>query len=62
MVLTGSSTYTGGVGVPTTYNDVIGGATSANMNYEFNGLIDDVRVYNRALSAAEIQALYNAEK
>ena len=28
----------------------------------FNGLIDDVRVYNRALSAAEIQALYNAEK
>jgi hypothetical protein len=30
-------------------------------NY-FNGLIDDVRIYNRALSAAEIQALYNAEK
>ncbi|MDR3582687.1 MAG: prepilin-type N-terminal cleavage/methylation domain-containing protein [Candidatus Pacebacteria bacterium] len=28
----------------------------------WNGLIDDVRVYNRALSPAEIQALYNAEK
>jgi len=28
-------------------------------NYKFNGLIDDVRVYNRALSATEIQALYN---
>ena len=28
----------------------------------FNGFIDDVRVYNRALSAAEIQAIYNAEK
>jgi hypothetical protein len=26
------------------------------------GLIDDVRIYNRALSATEIQALYNAEK
>jgi prepilin-type N-terminal cleavage/methylation domain-containing protein len=26
------------------------------------GLIDDVRVYNRALSAAEIQAMYNAQK
>ena len=25
------------------------------------GLIDDVRIYNRALSAAEVQALYNAE-
>jgi hypothetical protein len=28
----------------------------------FKGYIDDVRIYNRALSAAEIQALYNAEK
>jgi prepilin-type N-terminal cleavage/methylation domain-containing protein len=28
----------------------------------FNGLIDDVRLYNRALSVAEIVALYNAEK
>jgi prepilin-type N-terminal cleavage/methylation domain-containing protein len=28
----------------------------------FNGLIDDVRVYNRALSAAEIQAIYNATR
>ena len=28
----------------------------------FNGIIDDVRVYNRALSAAEIAALYNAQK
>ncbi len=27
-----------------------------------NGLIDDVRVYNRALSAAEIAAIYNAQK
>ncbi len=27
-----------------------------------NGQIDDVRMYNRALSAAEVQALYNAEK
>jgi hypothetical protein len=25
----------------------------------FNGSIDDVRIYDRALSAAEVQALYN---
>jgi len=31
-------------------------------SHHFNGLIDDVRIYNRALSTAEIQALYNAEK
>jgi hypothetical protein len=28
----------------------------------FPGLLDDVRIYNRALSPAEIMALYNAEK
>jgi hypothetical protein len=28
----------------------------------FLGSIDDVRIYNRALSAAEIQAMYNAGK
>jgi hypothetical protein len=28
----------------------------------FPGKIDDVRIYNRALSAAEVQGLYNAEK
>jgi hypothetical protein len=28
----------------------------------WTGQIDDVGVYNRVLSAAEIQALYNAEK
>ena len=30
--------------------------------YYHNGLIDDVRIYNRALSAEEIQAIYNATK
>ncbi len=33
-----------------------------NGNRYFNGQIDDVRIYNRALSAAEIAAIYNAEK
>ncbi|MDD5547907.1 MAG: prepilin-type N-terminal cleavage/methylation domain-containing protein [Candidatus Pacebacteria bacterium] len=28
----------------------------------FNGLLDDVRIYNRAFSAAEVLALYNATK
>ena len=30
--------------------------------FGYDGLIDDVRVYNRALSAAEIRALYDAQK
>ncbi len=37
------------------------GKDPANIVY-FNGLIDDVRIYNRALSPAEILALYNATK
>jgi hypothetical protein len=28
----------------------------------FNGLIDEVRVYNKALSDSEIKALYDATK
>ncbi len=36
------------------------GAYSGNAT--MNGLIDDVRIYNRALSAQEIAALYNASK
>ena len=28
-------------------------------NIGFSGTIDDVRIYDRALSAAEVQALYN---
>jgi prepilin-type N-terminal cleavage/methylation domain-containing protein len=39
----------------------IGWTTSGYSSY-FSGSIDDVRIYNRALSAAEVQALYNAEK
>ncbi|MCX6702320.1 MAG: prepilin-type N-terminal cleavage/methylation domain-containing protein [Candidatus Wolfebacteria bacterium] len=37
------------------------GSRLASSQY-FNGLIDDVRVYNRALSAAEVSAIYNATK
>jgi hypothetical protein len=38
------------------------GTYSNGPKYYFQGLIDDVRIYNRALSAAEIQAMYNAGK
>ena len=36
------------------HNDATGAASET-----FNGWIDDVRIYNRALSAAEVQGLYN---
>ncbi|HUX35695.1 MAG TPA: LamG domain-containing protein, partial [Candidatus Paceibacterota bacterium] len=38
------------------------GCQGNDCSNKFNGLIDDVRIYNRALSAAEIMALYNATK
>ena len=41
------------------YND--GGCSSGVGNY-FNGAIDEARIYNRALSAAEIQQNYNATR
>ena len=45
IIPSGSSTFVGWDGI----------------NAYFSGSIDDVRMYNRALSAAEVQALYSAE-
>ena len=36
------------------------GAGDAGERYNFSGFIDDIKIYNRALSDAEIQALYTA--
>ena len=50
--------------IPTSANGVsaIGGFSQTNhenwSSFIFNGLIDDVRVYDRALTTAEVQALY----
>ena len=44
--------------IPQTYFSI---GSQAAASY-FNGKIDDVSVYNRVLSVAEIQVLYNAEK
>jgi hypothetical protein len=38
------------------------GANTGASTQEYNGYLDDVRIYNRALSPAEVMALYNAEK
>jgi cytohesin len=40
----------------------IGGATVNNQDGGFNGLIKEVRIYNRALSADEVQALFDSQK
>jgi prepilin-type N-terminal cleavage/methylation domain-containing protein len=38
------------------------GTTGQAVNNDFTGKVDDVRVYDRALSGAEILQMYNAEK
>jgi hypothetical protein len=38
------------------------GAHDSGPGYLFNGKIDDVRIYNKALSAAEVLTLYNQTK
>jgi hypothetical protein len=42
-------------------NDLIIGARTDG-RFNFKGSIDDVRIYNRALSAEEVKALYDLEK
>jgi len=48
----------------TTYNRVtmIGSPGNNTFNRAFNGLIDDVRIYSRALTAYEVQTLYAQTK
>ena len=38
-----------------------GATESNNPNYYFNGTVDEVRIYNRSLSASEISSLYSIE-
>jgi hypothetical protein len=54
-VLSVNSTYSVGSGIQNTETLKIGGAYADG----FEGKIDDVRIYNRALSADEITRLYN---
>ena len=55
-------TITGNSGTVNLGNGVLIGKGFFGGAWYFKGGIDDVRIYNRALSAAEIQALYNAGK
>ncbi|HUX35792.1 MAG TPA: LamG-like jellyroll fold domain-containing protein, partial [Candidatus Paceibacterota bacterium] len=56
----GSSVSIAGLG---TFDDTASPLELGGMGgNRYNGKLDDVRIYNRALSAAEIMALYNATK
>ena len=44
------------------YPDLYLGGHSTINRWYFNGVLHDLRIYNRALSDAEILAIYNAEK
>lgn len=56
------------VGAPQSYNGTIKTDNTSNVliadlaNYRFKGQIDDVRVYDRGLSATEINTIYNKFK
>ncbi len=52
-----STGYAGPIDYTKTYNNFVIGARY-NGDYSFNGKIDDVRFYNKALSTGEIQQLY----
>jgi len=51
--------YTGSLG--TTTNPLTIGGESFTSGFWFNGIIDEVRIYNRALTAEEIANTYRAE-
>jgi len=60
----GSQAATGTGTIPATdaYNVIIGNSGNPNVNFPFSGSISTVQIYNRALSAAEVQQNYNQYK
>jgi len=57
-VLDASSTW-GGLILQTVIDLAIAQHLPGNNNYNFEGVLDDIRIYNRALTFQEIQDLYN---
>ncbi len=56
-------TCTNMLGIPSSINSyIVIGFHSQSPVFFFNGKIDDVAIYNRALSESEIQTLYGSEK
>lgn len=54
-----SLSYSGMSGI----NTIVGRHGGATVrNYDFKGKIDDVRIYNRALSNSEVSSLFNSER
>lgn len=60
-ILVGTGSATSGLTPAGSSNLIIGKKSDSASNY-FPGLIDDVRIYNRALSAAQIAAMYSGGK
>jgi hypothetical protein len=58
MTPSGETVWNGTIGYTASSGFAIGQYLSGN--YAFNGLIDEVQVYNTALTAAQVQALYTA--
>lgn len=50
------------IGNPDAQPTRIGWEHSQNVDYDFNGIIDEVRVYNRALTADEIKSHYEGKQ
>lgn len=61
-VLDNSTATTLGVGSPASFNTAIGGMGMAPGTYTIDANLDEVRLYNRALTATEIKQLYNMGK
>lgn len=56
----GTRTLTVDPGTPASFDTYIGSmGFNGGTTYTFNGSLDDIRVYNRALSDAEVKQLYN---
>ncbi|MBN4081704.1 DUF1573 domain-containing protein, partial [bacterium AH-315-C07] len=55
-ILMNSSSFTGVIGTPSTYNLYLGGMGYWASNYNVNGILDEIRIWNIARSESEIRS------
>ncbi len=53
-----TTSYSGGIGIPSSFDNIIGGLSNAPATLDFGGYISNIQIYNTSLDAGEVQSMY----
>ena len=53
-----TTSYSGGIGIPSSFDNIIGGLSNAPATLDFGGYISNIQIYDTSLDAGEVQSMY----